>query len=623
MSVASTADALEGGAGAVKSRPVLSAYSTRLRALRNDLTAAQSMRKRALVSAAVCIGLAVIFVWLALLHPSLPLLYSLVPLAGVLLSSRRYIQAGAQWRELERRCAYLDRGIRRIEGRWQGEGKTGEEFARDKHLYQSDLNVFGEGSLFELLCTARSVLGAERLASYLLDSVELNESKLRQEAVAELRDAARLREEMDLLGDFRSQDCRYDAFEGWLSLPPIIVPAALRYLLLLSSSSSLLIGVGILGKALLWSAWLPVILVLIVIQTGVAGLLLRRVRPRLQQVRLLTNAFTVLHQGLQLIERQHFTSLKLRGIVERVSSQKASVHLRSLERLTRLFDQREKPLFELPSKLLAVGTQLVLAVDAWRERHQQHLREWMDAWAEFEALQAMAGYAFEQNGCVFPELVDGDPVFEAAQLGHPLLGGKLCVRNDIVLDDRSRFYLISGSNMAGKSTLLRTIGLNAVIAFAGGPVRASQARLSCLVVCASLAITDSLLEGKSKFLAEVERLSETISLSRSGEPVLFLIDEILSGTNSRDRKSAAEISQNSNALAIVRMMGIPICKSVGAPYTFRFASGLLEAWRIPFRSRSARPRQVRFHHFAGHKVLSCGHSRGWPFAAQSQAVLRS
>ncbi|MDW5265658.1 MULTISPECIES: hypothetical protein [Acidobacteriaceae] len=155
-------------------------------------------------------------------------------------------------------------------------------------------------------------------------------------------------------------------------------------------------------------------------------------------------------------------------------------------------------------------------------------------------MQAIAGYAFEQPGTIFPELVDGDPVFEAVRLGHPLLDSKRCVCNDIVLNAQSRFYLITGSNMAGKSTMLRTVGLNTVMALAGGPVRASGARLSHLTVCASLAVTDSLLEGKSKFLAEVARLSESIALSRSGEPVLFLIDEILSGTNSKDRIDAAE-----------------------------------------------------------------------------------
>lgn len=163
-----------------------------------------------------------------------------------------------------------------------------------------------------------------------------------------------------------------------------------------------------------------------------------------------------------------------------------------------------------------------------------------------EALQAIAGYAFEQQGTVFPELVDGGARLQAVQMGHPLLDAKRCVSNDVALHAASRFYLITGSNMAGKSTMLRTIGLNAVIALAGGPVRAASARMSRLTVCASLAVTDSLLEGRSKFLAEIARLSESIARSKAGEPVLFLIDEILSGTNSKDRSEATE--------AVIRML---------------------------------------------------------------------
>jgi DNA mismatch repair ATPase MutS len=345
---------------------------------------------------------------------------------------------------------------------------------------------------------------------------------------------------MDLLGDYRSEDCGSSVFETWLDLPPIASPTAVRYLLLVSSACTVLIGLGIFSHVLAWSLWLPPIFALIAMQTGLAGTYLRQVRPRLAQLRRLTNAFTLLQQGLELMERHEFRSPKLVEIVSRVQSQKASSHLKVLERLVRLVEQRDKEMFHYAAYLLAAGTQLVLAVDHWRSEHQQHLRGWVDAWAEFEALQAMAGYTFEQPGTVFPELVDGEPVFEAIRLGHPLLHPKHCACNDFVLSAQSRFYLITGSNMAGKSTMLRTVGLNAVIALAGGSVRATYARLSRLTMCASLGVTDSLLEGKSKFLAEVARISESIARSRSGEPVLFLIDEILSGTNSKDRIEAAE-----------------------------------------------------------------------------------
>lgn len=546
VEVAEVSEFKESGVDPTDATSVFSSYSNRLSSLSTELGVVQAARHRAVLvmAAGLCVG--ALMLGLVAAHHAVAFAWWALPLLGVGFGVARYLRSGAWWREMERRREYFERGVRRVTAAWQGEGRTGAEFAREEHLYQNDLNVVGEGSLFELLCTTRSEFGAERLADYLLEPVSLDESRRRQEAVRELREGAWLREEMDLLGDFRAENCGSSVFEAWLEMPAVASPAALRRLLLLSSVCTVVIGLGMLSHALALGVWLPLMFALIAMHLLVAGFYLRRVRPRLGQLRRLTNAFTILEQGLALMEKQEYQSPKLREMVNGLRSQRASSHLKGLERLIRLVEEREKDAFHYIAFLLAGGTQLVLAVDHWRGAHEQHFRGWVDAWAEFEALQAMAGYAFEQQGTVFPELVDGDAVFEAVGLGHPLLAAKRCVCNDVVLNAASRFYLITGSNMAGKSTMLRTIGLNAVIALAGGPVRASSARLSRLTVCASLAVTDSLLEGRSKFLAEVARLSESIARSRAGEPVLFLIDEILSGTNSKDRSEATE--------AVVRML---------------------------------------------------------------------
>jgi DNA mismatch repair ATPase MutS len=185
------------------------------------------------------------------------------------------------------------------------------------------------------------------------------------------------------------------------------------------------------------------------------------------------------------------------------------------------------------------GTQLVLAIERWRARHQGKFERWLFAWAEFKPLSALAGYAYEHPTDVFPDLISGRAHFEPLEMGHPLLSGHTCITNDIALDDSTRFYIVSGSNMAEKSTLLRAIGQNAVLATAGAPVRARQARVAVMSVCCSIAVGDSLREGASKFFAEVERLRSTIAKARQDEPVLFLVDEMLAGTNSQDRCIAA------------------------------------------------------------------------------------
>ena len=195
----------------------------------------------------------------------------------------------------------------------------------------------------------------------------------------------------------------------------------------------------------------------------------------------------------------------------------------------------------IPSLLLLVGTQTAMAIENWRAANRDGLLIWLDAWGEFEALNALACYAFErQETTSFPDLTDEDPVFEAQGLGHPLLSREERVGNDFALNSTSRFFVISGSNMAGKSTFLRAVGSNAVLAMAGAPVTAKKLRVSPFKVCASISTADSLLEGKSKFLAEVERLRDAIASTNESRPVLFLIDEILGGTNSSDRRLAAE-----------------------------------------------------------------------------------
>jgi DNA mismatch repair ATPase MutS len=167
------------------------------------------------------------------------------------------------------------------------------------------------------------------------------------------------------------------------------------------------------------------------------------------------------------------------------------------------------------------------------------MKVWLRSWAEFEALNSLAAYTHENPENGFPEVTQGDANFEAQDLGHPLLQRADCVVNDVELNRKTRFYVISGSNMSGKSTLLRAIGVNAVLASAGAPVRASALRMSRLSVCASMSVVDSLMNAKSRFLAEVDRLRQTIDAA-TNRPVLFLVDEIFSGTNSRDRRIAAE-----------------------------------------------------------------------------------
>ncbi|HEY8503270.1 MAG TPA: hypothetical protein VIL46_01725, partial [Gemmataceae bacterium] len=194
-----------------------------------------------------------------------------------------------------------------------------------------------------------------------------------------------------------------------------------------------------------------------------------------------------------------------------------------------------------PFALLAFWpAQMAFALEAWRARSGAAIGRWLAALGEFEALCALGGYCFENPGDPFPEVVPGAARFEAEGLGHPLLPAESCVRNDVCLGEGARLLVVSGSNMSGKSTLLRAVGANAVLALAGAPVRAASLRLSPLAPGATLRVQDSLLEGRSRFFAEITRVRAILDRARSPIPVLFLLDELFHGTNSHDRLVGAE-----------------------------------------------------------------------------------
>jgi DNA mismatch repair ATPase MutS len=211
--------------------------------------------------------------------------------------------------------------------------------------------------------------------------------------------------------------------------------------------------------------------------------------------------------------------------------------------LSRLLDQLDwkRNFFFAPfAALLFWTTQIALAVESFRRTCGPRIADWLAAVGEIEALCSLAGQAFEHPDDPFPELLDAGAVFDGEGLGHPLLPLARCVRNDVRLDLDHPLLLVSGSNMSGKSTLLRTVGTNVVLALAGAPVRARRLRLSPLTLGASIRVQDSLEAGVSRFYAEITRIRQIMDLAREAPPLLFLLDEVLHGTNSGDRRTGAE-----------------------------------------------------------------------------------
>jgi MutS-like protein len=506
---------------------IAAAYQLRLQSLQLQMRQAES-RQRTLLFALAILILSGLIAFCQPWH-----LTAIVPAITATFALHCLFALRKTLGNLSRLGEWYERGIARVNGERQGQGNSGEEFARRGHPYASDLNILGAGSVFELLATTRSAAGAERLADFLLDPADIRTVRHRQEAVRELQPATELRESLALVGPYAFQECNPRVLRDWLEAPVLRAARILPLFLIVSSAFSFTLATLVLIRVLPWLPALPFLLLPWLVQGVMGALFARRVRPVLQSISRLTGEVAVLKDGFDLIERQRFVSGKLRTIAHSLRAADAVARIRQLQRLIGACEQRRKDVLYQFSFFLCLGTQLALAVERWRSRHGADLALWLDAWAEFEAVNAVACFAYEHPADVFPEIVEDATLFHAESLGHPLL--HTCVGNDLHLDRETPFYLVSGSNMAGKSTWLRSIGVAAVLTAAGAPVHAARARLSLFTVCPSIRVGDSLCDGKSKFLAEVERLQRTIRSTRYDRPVLFLIDEILSGTNAADR----------------------------------------------------------------------------------------
>jgi len=437
-----------------------------------------------------------------------------------------------------RSVAFYERAFTRLESRWAGGGTQGERFRDPHHPYADDLDLVGEGSLFELLCAARTRAGEDTLAAWLLGPATPEPIRLRQEAVRELTPRLDLREDLARLGDEVRSGLHPEPVCAWGAAPaaiaaraPAVIAAVLAALALAGLACWMLTPVGPL----------PFLLALL-LEAVFWGVYRRRFQAVVRAVELPGRDLGLLAHLLERLERESYQAsrlVELRAVLE-TSGKPASACIARLRRLIDLLDARRNQLFLPVAAVLLWTPQLAFAIEHWSAQFGPDLGRWIDAVGEFEALCAFAGFSYEHPDYAFPEILDGEPRFEGVAIGHPLLPDDRCVRNDVTLFGENSVLIISGSNMSGKSTLLRSVGINTVLGLAGAPVCANELRLSPVAIGASIRIQDSLLEGNSRFYTEILRLRQVTELAQTELPVLFLLDEILSGTNSHDRGIGAD-----------------------------------------------------------------------------------
>ena len=441
-------------------------------------------------------------------------------------------------RELaERSVKFYERGLARIEDRWAGSGETGERFNDPHHVYAADLDLFGNASLFQLLSTARTRIGEERLAQWLLSPSTIDEILRRNAAIKELRGEVDLREDLAVLGEDARVGVHPAELVKWAESPQQLGRAWMRWL------APALAALAVLG-AVVWGVWdtAALFIAVVVVEATFTYGLRKALDPVLEGTEHAFRDLDLLAGVLQRVESHTFHEPQLLALQRELVSGGIAAHqaIARLRTLVDLINSRHDMFVRIIDAPLMYTVQVAYAAERWRQAHGRAVRRWLDIVGDMEALLSLAAYSFEHPEDPFPEIVEGPASFEARGLGHPLLPAAVCVRNDISITEPIRVLLVSGSNMSGKSTLLRAVGVNVVLAMAGAPVRASRLRLSALQIGASIRVNDSLQEGSSRFYAEITRLRQIVDCARGNPPLLFLLDELLQGTNSKDRRIGGE-----------------------------------------------------------------------------------
>jgi hypothetical protein len=514
-------------------------YGSRVAARRSELSVFEKSGARAGYGRLIAIGAALLIGW-AIVEHAAPAWTLALPIAGfiALVAWQSRIDRGAQC--VKRAIGFYERGLARVENRWRGSGETGERFSDPHHPYASDLDLFGRASLFELLSTARTRGGEARLASWLKKGASIGDLRMRHEAIRELQPMLDWREEIAVLGEDIRSGVNADQLAAWAAAPPSPFPAWMRILALAFAIFAAFALLWVFGTGFVNVNARRALLLTALVEGAFFALVRNRVRATVDAINEPARDLDVLAELLATLERRRFQSerlVSLRAAID-IEGWPASRRIARLRRWVELLDSRDNLALRVIGPLLLWTPQAAMGIENWRAKNGRFIAGWLEAVSELEALSALANYAWEHPADPFPEFEDAGLVFDGEDLAHPLIPAERAVANSVRLSiARTRVLVVSGSNMSGKSTLLRTVGVNTVLALAGAPVRGRRLVLTPAALGASIRNVDSLEEGQSRFMAEILRLKQILELPT---PALFLLDELLHGTNSHDRAIGSE-----------------------------------------------------------------------------------
>jgi MutS domain V len=478
--------------------------------------------------------------WIVLGKHLVTAYWLIAPAAAYLLLTILHAQVLRGKARAETAAEFYRKGIARMEDRWAGSGQAGERFRDANHVYAEDLDLFGRGCLFELLSTARLPMGERRLANWLCEGSEIGAILERQKLIEELREKLDLREKLAVTGEDLRARLNPESLVEWAEGKSMLPGRAWRgvmALLALGAASGI---VYFVETTALW----PLLSVMSV-EAVVLVWLRRRAHTVMEGVDCNAEGLLLFSEILERLEREPFLSPRLQEFAAELKGEDepASAAIRQFARIVNWIDASDSVIAKMSELPFLYSVQVGMAAEAWRRRWGAKMRRWTELTGEMEALLSLAAYSYEHPADPFPEFVDapeGVGFFDGEELGHPLIAAEKCVRNGVRLDAKTRVLLVSGSNMSGKSTFLRVVGINTVLAMAGAPIRGKRLKLTALRIGTRIRSTDSLQEGRSSFYTEILHIRKVFDGANGAVPMVFLFDELLEGTNSKDRRIGAE-----------------------------------------------------------------------------------
>jgi hypothetical protein len=449
--------------------------------------------------------------------------------------------------------------------------EEGSQYKQAEHPYSNDLDIFGRASLFQYCNRTTSDMGGNTLAQWLLQPATTDIVLQRQESVKELATKTEWRQQLEAYGkEEKISTVTQERLRDWLESEPHFINS-LFWKILQYAIPTIIIAVIILNSQDMISN--PVRNMFLLGSALIALVMAKKIAPLHQQVSKMANELSVLANSIKLVEQANFNAGLLQTLQSKftVEHTRASMQLKLLKKIVERLDLRMNPVVFIPlAVILQWDIQQAMALEKWKQRNKQNINEWFEAIGQFEALHSFAGLSFNHPQWCFPIFVDEHFYMQGTGIGHPLINEAKRVNNDISMNNRSaglgeeELMLITGSNMAGKSTYLRSIGVNTVLAMAGAPVCATSFSLSPVQIISSMRIADNLEESTSTFYAELKKLKAIIDRVNAGEKIFILLDEILRGTNSLDRHtgSVALVKQliNHKAACIIATHDVELAK---------------------------------------------------------------